>query len=79
MDDDPRSAIAGFVTADIVSPSPTSWAVLDVGDNEDGEFAFPGAIRSEDQYLTRCKELSKLLKEDRQYGGKNEQVNTYLM
>jgi hypothetical protein len=62
VDDDPESAIpVGFETADMVKPSPTSWAVLEV-DSADGEPSLPGVGRSDDQYLTRCKELSKLLR-----------------
>ena len=51
----------GLEIVDMDKPSPTSWAVLDVGDSGDGEPSFPGARRSDDQYLTRCRELSKLL------------------
>ena len=52
----------GALTDDILKPSPTSCAVLD--DGEIAEVAGvedPGAFRSDDQYLTRWTELSKLL------------------
>lgn len=50
-----ESAMPGFDTADMVKPSPTNCAVLEAGVTW---FDGPSFV---DQYLTRCKELSKLL------------------
>ena len=50
----PASAsIPGAETEDMLKPRPTSWAVLEVGDNADVAGLDPGALRSAVQYLTR--------------------------
>lgn len=51
----------GLEMADILSPSPTSWAVLDEGDKAALGLVFPVALLSDVQYFTRWTELSKLL------------------
>ena len=53
----PSGMELGAVTADMVSPRPTSWAVLDDGDSE-----LAKALGLSDIHvLMRCTELSKLL------------------
>jgi len=58
---DPSDATPGLVIADILNPRPTSCTVLEDGDIAVPGLAFPGKVRSADQYLTRWTELSKLL------------------
>lgn len=59
----PSGSIPGLEIADILSPSPTSCAVLDDGDKAELGLAFPAALLSEVQYFTRWTELSKLLRD----------------
>lgn len=51
----------GFVIA-IDMPSPTRCAELDEGVSAEPGLALPGEFLSDVQYLTRCTELSKLLR-----------------
>ena len=64
----------GVLTDDILKPSPTSCAVLDDGEIAEPGVEDPGVFRSDDQYLTRWTELSKLLShnddDDKKRGGK---------
>lgn len=48
--------------AERVSPRPTSCALLDDGEMVDDGVDVPVVVRSADQSLTRCTEVSKLLR-----------------
>ena len=66
--------------ADIVSPKPTSCAVLDDGDIDgDGDEELLVAWRSDVQYFTRWTALSKLLKQERLASHPTLDHSTHLM